>query len=1118
MTTVKEEILLRIDADVKGLVSKIATGREELTTLQKKLSDLKTAQFELAKSGQQGTEAFKDLTKEIILQEQSIKATEKAVKSNQFALERQLTSQREQEGSLTQLRAQQSAANQAWDKLTVAQRENSEEGKALQKSISEINAKLKEQESQTGRNQRNVGNYKSALDGVREKLLELSNLRTEINKEGFENAQNTLDDINQGISDLAKQSQENFSKIEKELIDTGKTAIDQASSIRELTGLMKAYQDASLSATEESKQAFKDLAAEAKDKIDDIRQETANLASDTSTFDAIGQGVKTAVASFTLFQGASGLFGKENEDIQKAIEKTAQGLLVLNSVTEITNALQKQSSLYVKGTALAQGIWNGSLAVGSSILRVFGITAATSTVAVRGFTAALLATGIGALVVGLVLLYQNFDKVKESVSGASDSIIQTKGVLGALLAPIKAIIIPLQAAYDLFKNIGQAIGVLDNKQTESLKKNVGNLEKQSAAIQTRYDLEINLAKAVGVSTEALEQNKLKAQGDGIKKQIENLFRLQAANGKLNEDQQKNLDELKDSWRKNFNDIAVLQAENDAKMIQQSNDTSLALLNIELRKQATLGGDTSAKRKEIAAKERDAALSDQKLTTQQKAVIEEEYQQKILEIDTEGANARVQLDLSVQKAQADIMRDGREKEIAQERISLAEKLNAIKGTTTQENQLRELARKQSAENIREINKKFAEEEIQQMLVDAQNKINVERNLTEARDNLAIASAKTKGERLSADLQVINNQTAAAIAQAEQDKAKELADQDQRASESLDRLRASGDFKAATLREQQALETQLLNQGLAEREAIQQTYDAKELAILQDQANQTVEIYRQSNLEILNADAEFIQLKLDANNAGFDAELALKIQQLNLQEQTELSSKERTESEKTLIHNKYEKLRQQATGLTEDQKLAKVSETLGKTSELFAKNTAAYKALAISQNYIDTYRAATAALAPPPTGAGPLFGPLLAGATIVQGTLNAQKILSFEKGGYTGDGDPSSVSTALGPKPYTYHKSEYVIPAPVLTDPTVSSFVDAVIHPKVKGLRPSISSNSYASGGYAPSANAPVFITQSPSPEALAEALSRIKFPDMYIGTSELNQSLNNIKAVEQRGNV
>jgi hypothetical protein len=46
---------------------------------------------------------------------------------------------------------------------------------------------------------------------------------------------------------------------------------------------------------------------------------------------------------------------------------------------------------------------------------------------------------------------------------------------------------------------------------------------------------------------------------------------------------------------------------------------------------------------------------------------------------------------------------------------------------------------------------------------------------------------------------------------------------------------------------------------------------------------------------------------------------------------------------------------------------------------------------------------------------------------------QVINSFEEGGYTGDGATNEVSTNLGSKPYTYHKSEYVIPARVLGTP-------------------------------------------------------------------------------------
>ena len=81
------------------------------------------------------------------------------------------------------------------------------------------------------------------------------------------------------------------------------------------------------------------------------------------------------------------------------------------------------------------------------------------------------------------------------------------------------------------------------------------------------------------------------------------------------------------------------------------------------------------------------------------------------------------------------------------------------------------------------------------------------------------------------------------------------------------------------------------------------------------------------------------------------------------------------------------------LVKQQKIANASLVLSQTKTLFKEESAAYKALAISQASIDTYRGATAALAPPPTGAGPLFGPILAAITIALGLANVAKIAGF-----------------------------------------------------------------------------------------------------------------------------
>jgi len=70
--------------------------------------------------------------------------------------------------------------------------------------------------------------------------------------------------------------------------------------------------------------------------------------------------------------------------------------------------------------------------------------------------------------------------------------------------------------------------------------------------------------------------------------------------------------------------------------------------------------------------------------------------------------------------------------------------------------------------------------------------------------------------------------------------------------------------------------------------------------------------------------------------------------------------------------------------------------------FAEHTAIAKAAAIASTIIQTYQAATAALSPPPIGVGPLFGPILAAATVISGLGNVSKIASTDIPGYAEGG--------------------------------------------------------------------------------------------------------------------
>ena len=77
---------------------------------------------------------------------------------------------------------------------------------------------------------------------------------------------------------------------------------------------------------------------------------------------------------------------------------------------------------------------------------------------------------------------------------------------------------------------------------------------------------------------------------------------------------------------------------------------------------------------------------------------------------------------------------------------------------------------------------------------------------------------------------------------------------------------------------------------------------------------------------------------------------------------------------------------------DNQLQLAGQTAGQLANIAGKESAAGKALAVVGATINTYAAAAAALAPPPIGAGPVFGPILAGTAIATGLANVRKIVS------------------------------------------------------------------------------------------------------------------------------
>jgi hypothetical protein len=247
----------------------------------------------------------------------------------------------------------------------------------------------------------------------------------QINDKVVEGAQESAKKVKGFFGNIASSFAAAFSGGEaKKALDNQAKAIDNlGKSGKSLTGQLRALKGelAQLEiAGQDGTEAFNQLlisAAKLEDQIGDTRDRVKILASDTFKFDAAVGATQALASGFETASGLAALFGAESEDLQKVIAK-------VTAATAVANGVQQLSSLIKEESAVKTAVLTGATAA-------YNVVVGTSTGALKLFRIALAATGVGLLVVGLVALVENFDKLKDSIFGTSDSTRALSGTLDA---------------------------------------------------------------------------------------------------------------------------------------------------------------------------------------------------------------------------------------------------------------------------------------------------------------------------------------------------------------------------------------------------------------------------------------------------------------------------------------------------------------------------------------------------------------------------------------------------------------------------------------------------------------------------------------------------------------
>jgi hypothetical protein len=260
----------------------------------------------------------------------------------------------------------------------------------------------------------------------------------------------------------------------KSFEDLNKKTVPLTRVLRGLKNELNALEEAGKGGTEQFRQLERE-AARLEDQIGDTRARVSNLASDTFKFDAAVQATQGLAAGFEIAQGAAALFGSESEDLQKALLKVQAATAIANGVQQVANLLLEESKIKTLVLTNAQA--------------AYATVVGTSTGALKAFRIALAATGIGLLVIGLIALVENFDKVKRALENSIPGFKEVSNAIGGVVDTIKEWV----GASDEADRAATAFESASKKQ----------LAASDAAIE-RIERQIDIEKSAGRSTVALE--------------------------------------------------------------------------------------------------------------------------------------------------------------------------------------------------------------------------------------------------------------------------------------------------------------------------------------------------------------------------------------------------------------------------------------------------------------------------------------------------------------------------------------------------------------------------------------------------------------------------------------
>jgi len=683
-------------------------------------------------------------------------------------------------------------------------------------------------------------------------------------------------------------------------------------------------------------------------------------------FNLVQKGAEKVVEGFN---SAKENVGKLKEGFSVAIDSAKNWFSVTNqsadSAENLTSSVEAvNGTLTGLGGDAVQNVEKLKVATDGGAKGFAGLRFATI-----GFGKALVATGIGAIVVLVGSLIAYLSKLQSVQDGVTKVFAAGKAIFDLYLKSIfdiaKAILtLDFSAALDAFKgfyggaadaakgaialeeakiqlekqdikNIKRAAELQDviddntrasEDNTKSIDERIAAMEAATKAEQELLQLEIDREKK---ARDILAAEIARAQKTGEASR-EELKQLEEANVKIMQLEDEKNDKLEENRVKLSRTI---QAENKKQIDQQ-----VGLLSNELKRAELSGRSTIALQKRIAKEKRDAELTDTTLTADAKKLIEDNYQTEIAAINAKAREDFLAKEKEQQQRIFELRRltlqntlSNKQREIQLELLAQQERLAAVEKGTKQEAELRKRITEESALNLLAIEQKYAAQTAEEQKNVIDNNQKIIQNQIDAEAAAQVRSLQIKQDEINQKIALGKQLSAAELEAAKNFENELLAIEESRLQKQLELQLNAQAQRIASDEEYYQKSKSDLDAQLKSGEISQEAYNT-----------QIVELDKQRNDNELKTEQEG-QAQIDATIAAIDAN---RIQQnKTTNDQITADNQRALENDKIIQDARYELILGALGG---------ISELLALDEKNRKKNADLLKAIGLAELVINTQR--------------------------------------------------------------------------------------------------------------------------------------------------------------------